>query len=76
MASGVLYWAVVSPWSMEFCQLPHMLPFADGFFIVLCTALIALVENKPIEDMLSAIVMCMQHTARISAVVTLIFIAS
>ena len=31
--------------------------------------------DKPIEDMLSVIVMCMQHTANISLVVTLICMA-
>ena len=31
--------------------------------------------DRPIEDMLSAIAMCVQHTASISAVVASIFIA-
>ena len=62
------------PGVWHFIQLPHRLPCVDDFFVIFCTALTDLV-NRPIEDMLSAIAMCVQHTASISAVVALIFIA-
>ena len=57
----------------HFVQLPHELPCVIHFFIIFCTALTTLVD-KPIEDMLSVIAMCMWQTASISAVVALIFI--
>ena len=56
-------------------QLPYELLCVDDFFIIFCTVLTALVD-RPIEDMLSAIVICMWHTASILAVVALIFIAN
>ena len=56
-----------------FVQLPQGLLCDDAFFIIFCTALMAFVD-RPIEFMLSAIAMCMQHTASISAVVASIFI--
>ena len=58
-----------------FVQLPHGALCVDGFFVIFCTALIALVD-KPIEDMLSVIAVCMQHAASISAVVASVFIAN
>ena len=58
-----------------FVQLPHELPYVVDFFIIFCTALTALVD-RPIEDILSAIAMCVWHTASISAVVASIFIAN
>ena len=63
------------PGVWHFVQLPHVLPCVVDFFIVFCTALTALVD-KPIEDMLCMIAMCVWHTARISAVVVSIFIAN
>ena len=58
-----------------FVQLPHRVLCVDDFFIIFCTALMAFVD-RPIEDMLFAIAMCVWHTASISAVVTSIFIAN
>ena len=55
-------------------QLLHELLCVDDFFIIFCTALTALID-RPIEDMLSAIAMCVWHIAIIS-VVTSIFIAN
>ena len=57
-----------------FVQLPHGLPCVDDFLVIFCTALTAIVDG-PIEDMLSVIAMCVQHTASISAVVISIFMA-
>ena len=63
------------PGVWHFVQLPHGVLCVDYFFLVFCTALMAFV-NRPIEFMLSAIAMCVQHTASISAVVASIFIAN
>ena len=62
------------PGVWHFVQLPQGLPCDDAFFVIFCTALTAFVD-RPIEDMLSAIAMCVRHTASISAVVASIFIA-
>ena len=62
------------PGVWRFVQLPHGLPCVGGFFVIFCTALTAFVD-RPIEDILSAIVMWVRHTASISAVVASIFIA-
>ena len=61
------------PGVWRFVQLPHGALCVDDFFIVFCSALMAFVD-RPIEDMLSAIAMCVRHTASISAVVASIFI--
>ena len=63
------------PGVWRFVQLPHGVLCVDDFFIIFCTALMALVD-KPIEFMLSAIAMCVWHTASILAVVASIFIAN
>ena len=63
------------PGVWHFVQLPHGVLCIDDFFIIFCIALMALVD-KPIVLMLSAIAMCVRHTASISAVVAFIFMAN
>ena len=49
------------PGVWHFVQLPQGLPCDDAFFVIFCTALTAFVD-RPIEDMLSAMAMCVRHT--------------
>ena len=75
VAGGILCHAVLFPGVWHFMQLPHGVLCIDDFFIIFCTALMALVD-KPIEFILSVIAMCVWYTASISAVVASIFIAN
>ena len=63
------------PGVWHFMQLPHELPCVVDFFVVFYTVLTALVD-RPIEDMLSAIAMCVWHTASTSAVIASILLCS